>query len=78
MTNFEKIKAMNIDELAEFIKTMVDENETHDVCCYGCIDYGTHHSDKANKGTSIYTCSHCENEGLGLDIVKWLNKERDE
>ena len=37
MTNFEKIKAMSVEEMAEFIKTMVDEEESHDVACYGCL-----------------------------------------
>ena len=75
MTNYERIKAMSVDEMAKFIRSMVDENETHDVACYGCVHYGTHHSDPDYKGTNLYECEGCECEGVGLDIVKWLNKD---
>lgn len=73
MTNFEEIKAMNIEEMAEFIRTMVDDDETHGVACYGCINFGTHHSDPKYKGTNLYECGGCPCEGIGLDIVAWLN-----
>ena len=58
-------------------KSMVDENETHEVACYGCINYGTHHSDPKNKGTNLYDCEGCSCEGIGHDIVKWLAIEVD-
>lgn len=75
MTVFERIKALNVEEFAEFIRSMVDPDETHEVACYGCINYGTHHSDPANKGTNLYECEGCPCEGMGLDIVAWLNSE---
>ena len=75
MTNFERIKAMTVEEMAIFLKSMVDENETHDVACYGCINYGTHHADPANKENGLYECEGCDNEGIGLDLVKWLERE---
>lgn len=75
MTNFERIKRMTIDEMAEFIRLMVDDCEVHEVGCYCCINYGTHHSDPKNKGTNLYECSGCPNEGIGLDLMAWLNKE---
>lgn len=73
-SNADRIRAMADEELADFIRNMVDENCTHDVACYGCINYGTHHSDPANKGTNLYECDGCPNEGIGLDIVKWLKQ----
>lgn len=75
MTVFDRIKAMNVDEMAEFIRSMVDDDETHEVACYGRINFGTHHSDPANKGTNLYECEGCPSEGMGLDIVAWLNSE---
>ena len=73
-TNADKIRAMSDEELAEFIRSMVDENNSHNVACYGCINYGTHHSDPANKGTPLYECDGCENEGIGLDVLMWLQQ----
>lgn len=68
MTNFESIKAMTVEKMAEFIKSMVDDSEVHCVACYGCVHYGTHHS---------YECDGCPDEGIGLDLVKWLESEVD-
>ena len=73
-TNADRIRAMSDDELAEFIQNMVDGSNSHNVACYGCINYGTHHSDPANKGTCLYECDGCENEGIGLDVLKWLQQ----
>lgn len=78
ITNFDRIKAMNVEELAQFLKTMVDDNETHEVACYGCINYGTHHSDPKNKENGLYECEGCSCEGIGHDLVKWLNSEVEE
>lgn len=75
MTVFERLKQLSVEEMAEFIRSMVDENESHEVACYGCIHYGTHHSDPNNKGTNLYECEGCCNEGMGLDIVAWLNSD---
>ena len=76
MTNYERIKNMNIEEMEKFLKSMVDENETHGVACYGCIIM-THHSDPKNKGTNLYECGGCSCEGIGHDLVKWLKSEVD-
>lgn len=46
-----------------------------EVGCYGCIYYGTHHSDPENKENGLYECEGCDCEGVGHDLVKWLNKE---
>lgn len=75
MTVFERIKQLTVEEMAEFIRSMVDEDESHEVACYGCVNYGTHHSDPKNKGTSLYECEGCCCEGMGLDIVAWLNSK---
>lgn len=78
ITNYDRIKGMNVEQMAAFLKSMVDENETHEVACYGCINYGTHHSDPQNKGTNLYECEGCSCEGIGHDLVKWLNSEVEE
>ena len=74
----DKIRAMSDEELSEFIRSMVDESNSHNVACYGCINYGTHHSDPANKGTPLYECDGCENEGIGLDLLMWLQQPAEE
>lgn len=71
-TNADRIRAMTDEQLAEFIRRMVDGSNTHEVACYGCIHYGTHHSDPENKGTDLYECDGCRSEGIGLDVLKWL------
>ena len=73
-TNADCIRAMSDEELAEIIYSMVDGSNNHNVACYGCINYGTHHSDPANKGTYFYECDGCENEGIGLDVLMWLQQ----
>lgn len=78
MTNADRIRAMSDEKLAEFIRSMVDESNSHNVACYGCINYGTHHSDPANKGTYLYECDGCENEGIGLDLLMWLQQPAEE
>ena len=78
VTNADRIRAMNDEELAEFIRSMVDDTCTHDVACYGCIHYGTHHSDPAHKGTNLYECDGCSCEGIGLDVLKWLQQPVEE
>ena len=77
-TNADRIRAMSDEELVEFIQNMVDGSNSHNVACYGCINYGTHHSDPANKGTCLYECDGCENEGIGLDVLKWLQRTAEE
>ena len=73
-TNADRIRSMSDEELAEFIQNMVDGSNSHNVACYGCINYGTHHSDPANKGTYLYECEGCTNEGIGLDVLMWLRQ----
>ena len=73
-SNADRIRSMNDEELAEFIRSMVDGSNSHNVACYGCINYGTHHSDPANKGTYLYECEGCTNEGIGLNVLMWLQQ----
>ena len=77
-TNADRIRSMSDEELAEFIQNMVDGSNSHNVACYGCINYGTHHSDPANKGTYLYECDGCENEGIGLNVLDWLQQPAEE
>ena len=78
MTNADRIRSMSDEELAEFIRSMVDGSNSHNVACYGCINYGTHHSDPANKGTYLYECEGCTNEGIGLNVLMWLQQPAEE
>lgn len=78
MNNYMYIATMKPHELAAFLRQCVDPDEAPpEIGCYGCINFGTHHSDPANKGTSLYECEGCPCEGVGLDIEKWLMKERE-
>ena len=77
-TNADRIRSMSDEKLAEFIQNMVDGSNNHNVACYGCINYGTHHSDPANKGTYLYECEGCTNEGIGLDVLMWLQQPAEE
>ena len=75
MTIFEQIKKFNINEMAEFIRSIVEGDGEVEVACYGCINYGTHHSDPEYKGTNLYECEGCCWEGIGYDIAAWLNAD---
>ena len=77
-TNADRIRAMSDEKMAKFIQNMVDGSNSHNVACYGCINYGTHHSDPANKGTYLYECEGCTNEGIGLDVLMWLQQPAEE
>ena len=74
MTHADRIRAMSDEGWAELIRSMVDGRNNDSVAGYGCINYGTHHSDPANKGTYLYECDGCENEGIGLDVLMWLQQ----
>ena len=73
MTNYEHIKNMSVEEMADFLTSLLDGENKHYVGCYGCINYGTHHSDPSNK--DLYECEGCDCEGIGYDLVKWLESE---
>ena len=69
-TNYDKIKNMGIEEMAQFITSLVDGENQHNIGCYGCINYGTHH----------FYDGDCENEPcanfpIGLDVKKYLKTE---
>lgn len=66
MTNYEKIKAMTVEELAEWIdkQNSDDRDDWSPLSCYHCINYGTHHYPK--------DCRDCV--WLG-GIQKWLERE---
>lgn len=72
MTNYERIKSIDKRELAEFIESLVNGESAHDVGCYGCINYGTHHSDPNDKN---YSCKDCYSEGIGHDVMKYLDQK---
>lgn len=77
MNNYMYITTMKPHELAEFLCTLLDPDEAPEIGCFNCINFGTHHSDPAYKGTNLYECESCPNEGVGLDLEKWLMKERE-
>lgn len=67
MSNFEIIKNMSLEELAEFLTKCISDELTHDIGCYQCIDYGTHHWRDGDCEKS-----RCEMFPIGLDVKKWL------
>lgn len=69
-TNFEKIKNMTVEEMAEYFHEVFDENKEH-FGCLSCINYNTHHHN--------YTeCKNCEYWNCGGDIKQWLQLESEE
>lgn len=76
MNNFMYITTMKPHEMAEFLRTLLDPDEAPEIGCFCCVNYGTHHSEPAFKGTNLYECEGCPNEDIGLDLEKWLMKER--
>jgi len=78
MTNLEKIKNMNAEEMAKLIEGMqcYDDSSGY-IGCSHCSAYGTHHSDRSYIGTedeSLYECKDCEFEN---GLVDWLYSEVD-
>lgn len=66
ITNYEKIKSMTIDEMADWLDKILnqDRDDWNEPGCYHCAYYGTHHQPK--------DCGDCEyKEGL----KGWLNRE---
>lgn len=76
MNNYIYITTMKPRELAEFLRTLLDPDDAPEIGCFCCVNYGTHHSDPAYKGTNLYECGGCPNEDVGLDLEKWLMMER--
>jgi len=78
MTNLEKIKNMNAEEMAKFIEGMqCDYDSSGYIGCSQCFAYGTHHSDKSYIGTEyerLYECKDCKFEN---GLVDWLCSEVD-
>lgn len=74
-TNFERIKNMTVEEMAEFLQKNFDKYKER-FGCYSCIDYGTHHYPE--------DCETCENGKpcywlpIGGSIKKWLESESEE
>ena len=77
MTNADKIRNMNDEELSEWLDKQHNENreDYNSIGCYDCIYYKTHHADKSNIGTKyehLYQCKNCEFEN---GILQWLKSE---
>lgn len=68
MNNFEYIKNMTLEEMAEFLETILSDEKDHIVGCYDCINYNTHHYLEDE-------CDGCCQHEIGLNIGKWLNKD---
>ena len=69
MTNYERIKSMSKEEFAQWLQGLT-QDETVDISCYGCCNYGTHHYEECDGG-----CDRCYFYGIGEDIMKYLDKE---
>lgn len=67
-TNYERIKNMTLDEMAEYFKEHFDEYGEH-FGCFSCINYNTHHYPD--------DCGNCEYLNCGGDIKQWLLSEVD-
>jgi len=76
MTNYEKIKSMTVDKMADFIEGLQSDNDASGyIGCPHCSAYGTHHADKSYIGTAhehLYECKDCEFEN---GLVQWLQRE---
>lgn len=75
MTNYDRIRSMKVEEMAEFLTSLLDGENNHNVGCYGCVHYGTFHSEPRNKGNMLYECEDCPSEGIGYNLIKWLQQE---
>lgn len=65
-TNYERIKNMTLEEMAEFLQKNFDENNEY-FGCYSCSNYGTHHFPK--------DCEPCYWVSIEGSIEKWLQSE---
>lgn len=73
-TNYERIKAMSVEEMAEFLQKTFDENKEN-FGCYGCMHYETHHyPDDCKTRENGKPCYWLSIEG---NIKKWLKSEAD-
>lgn len=77
-TNADRIRAMSNEELAEFIRSIIDGSYNYNFSCYEYTNCVIHHSDPANKGIYLYKCDDGESEGIGLDLLKWLHQPAEE
>jgi Lar family restriction alleviation protein len=80
-TNADRIRGMSDDEMANWLDSLFNErrDDWKPIGCYNCINYGTHHSDSANKGTRLYECDGCDFEGsqengYKYGILNWLKQ----
>ena len=67
MTNGDRIRQMNDEELAGFLTKALDQerDDWNPIGCFHCINYNTHHQNERE-------CGDCEWFG-GLE--KWLESE---
>lgn len=68
MTNADKIRTMNDEELAEWLDKQLnqDREDWDSIGCYSCLFYKTHHYPEE--------CENCVYKG---GILSWLKKEVD-
>lgn len=71
MNNYERIKQMTIDEMAEFLRKNFDEYEEH-FGCADCTSYETHHYPSECEEEQCYWLK------IGCSIKKWLLSEVEE
>jgi len=67
LTNFEKIKAMTVGEMTDWIEKQNDQerDDWESLGCYHCINYRTHHQNPRE-------CGDCE---WFSGIRSWLERE---
>jgi len=67
MNNFDHIKSMTVDELADLLDKALDQEreDWSPLGCYSCVNYGTHHHNESECGNCVWFGG----------INKWLNRE---
>lgn len=68
-TNYEKIKNMTVEEMAEIFKKAFDDN-IEQFGCGSCINYNTHHYPN--------DCEDCYWLPIGTSVKQWLESEAEE
>jgi len=71
MNNYEKIKQLDIKELALFLQENFDSDEEN-FGCLSCTSYETHHYPELCKKDNCYWLK------ISGSILKWLESESEE
>lgn len=73
MTNFEKIKGMNFEELTEFIEDFVRTSKHEEIIADFCGKFCEHRNIDKDECECECECPYIDT----FDIAWWLNQEAD-